>query len=605
MKRLLSMPFGLCAPSVPFGMRVLRIGVISCLLGATPLARAQNLDDVRPDAFVCFGESQSLSQGVALSDLEVERDKRLRQLAERQVPEKWRAHWHCVVAELMKHLGDLRAVEQYELAINENPADPGYELLAARYLHVYRGAWSHLPATEQKYMAALEKNVNYAGETQVGATHDATQSWAQRGLSLLYAEDGLPLLPYANKAYPYSNTVKWLPQLSLRATGSFGSDTTDFWDTYDTRKLTGEFQVAQKRLGKTSITSEQIQTMARAPVRYSAYGGLRLRMNQLGTLDISYQRVHFFDSQITLFSSPTKFNDVTLDDIGVRYRRTFNVNPLFDLSLDLSFDRQHRVGVVENHPNFGENYNVYGAQAVITRWFGTDRLTFSGGVGYLALPDTPEVPTDQRARARVVRGAALDYGLYRPFVLPALERGTLSVRRYAHRGMHFVVSGVLDDERFGTLLLRRNSASVAWSFKGYEGWSVLVGASYVWLMTDVFGVRDTSLDNAQVRTELKLARTLVDEDYEPALPKQAVSWSWLSMPIRHDVVVSGPKYFQNIRGGVEATAKLFAPALRGTSFLVDAGADVEYFYNIDKAVVLYHLDLRMGWPPFGPVPAYF
>jgi hypothetical protein len=204
-----------------------------------------------------------------------------------------------------------------------------------------------------------------------------------------------------------------------------------------------------------------------------------------------------------------------------------------------------------------------------------------------------------------VRGAALDYGFYGPLVLPALERGTTAARRYSHRGMHIVVGGVLDDERFGTTIVRRNSASVAWSFKGYEGWSLLLGASYVWLETDVYRVSDSALGNAEVRNELKLARTLVDEDYEPGLPRQAVTWSWISLPVRHDLVVRGPTYFQNVRGGLEASAKLFAPALRGTSFLVDAGADVEYFYNIGKAVVLSHVDLRMGWPPFGPVPAYF
>jgi hypothetical protein len=569
------------------------------------LARAQNLEDSRPDAFVCLGESQSLSQGLPLADVAAERDKRLRQLAEGRVPEKWRGHWHCVAAELMKHLGDPRAGDEYDRAIRESPADPGYELLAGRYYQVYRGASAPLPEVERRYLAALRKDESYAGETQVGATHDTTLAWAQRGLSLLYAEDGFPLLPYANKAYPYTNTTSWLPQISAQATGSFGSDTADVWDPYDTRKLTGELQIAQQRLATTPLTEDEIRTMARAPLRYSAYAGARLRQNDLGTLDFSYQRAQFYDSQISVFSSPTQYNDVTLDDFGVRYRRGLDLAPLFDLTIDLSVDRQHRVGVVEDYPTYPEDYNVYGAQAVLARWLGPDRLTITGGVGYLDLPNSPNVAEDQKPRGRLVRGAAIDYGVYRPFVLPALERGTWATRRYAHRGMHFVVGGVLDDERFGTTLVRRNSASAAWSFKGYEGWSVVLGASYVWLETDVYGVADPSLGNAQVRTELKLARTLVDEDYEPGIPKNAVTWSWFSIPVRHDLVVNGPTYFQNVRGGIEASAKLFSPALRGTSFLIDSGADVEYFYNIDKAVVLYHVDVRMGWPPFGPIPAYF
>jgi hypothetical protein len=582
----------------------------TCLLGAAALlvatpAAAQNLEDSRPDAFVCLGESTSLTQGFPLSDLEAERDKRLRQLAEGHVPEKWRAHWHCVVAELMSHLGDTRAGEQFDLAIRESATDPGYELLAGRYYQVYRGAWAPLPEVERRYARAIAKDASYSGATQVGATHDTTLAWSQRGLSLLYAEDGFPLLPYANKAFPYTNTSSWLPQISVRATGSFASDTTDFWDPYDTRKLTGELQIAQQRLGSTPVTEDQIRTMARAPLRYSAFAGARIRQNDLGTIDVSYQRAHFYDSQITQFSSPTVFNDVSLDDVGVRYRRCFDLNPLFDAAIDLSYDRQHRVGVVEDYPDYPEDYNVYGAQGVIARWFGPDRLTITGGVGYLALPNSPFVAVDQEPRARLVRGGAIDYGLYRPLVLPATERGASASRRYAHRGMHFVVSGVLDDERFGTTIVRRNSASAAWSFKGYEGWSILLGASYVWLETDVYNVGDPALGNAQVRTEMKLSRTLVDEDYEPGIPSTAVSWSWLSVPVRHDLVVSGPTYFQNIRAGVEATAKLFSPALRGTSFLIDSGADVEYFYNIDKPVVLYHVDIRMGWPPFGPIPAYF
>ncbi len=128
----------------------------ACVLASLLLpgvASAQNLEDSRPDAFVCLGESQSLSQGLPLEDIAAERDKRLRQLADRRVPQKWRAHFHCVTAELMKRLGDSRAADEYDLAIWESPTDPGYELLAGRYYQVYRGASSALPEVERRYLS--------------------------------------------------------------------------------------------------------------------------------------------------------------------------------------------------------------------------------------------------------------------------------------------------------------------------------------------------------------------------------------------------------------------------------------------------------------------
>jgi len=59
-----------------------------------------------------------------------------------------------------------------------------------------------------------------------------------------------------------------------------------------------------------------------------------------------------------------------------------------------------------------------------------------------------------------------------------------------------------------------------------------------------------------------------------------------------------------VRAGVELWTKFFSSGLRGTSILVNVGADYQYFYNIDKGLVSARVEARMGWPSFGNIPAF-
>ena len=296
---------------------------------------------------------------------------------------------------------------------------------------------------------------------------------------------------------------------------------------------------------------------------------------------------------------------MTIRDLDVRYRRTFALYPAFDLGLDLEYTRQERVGVVQGYPDIQENINIYTLRGSVSRFVGPDKITLGGGVVYMAMPDTPYAAIDQRPRERLIREAWVDYGLYRPIVLPQLQYGTWAATRTYHRGVHLILAGALDDERYGTSIIHRDSAGVTLSFKGIGRWSVLLGESYISDTTTVFQTEDPSYANAQLRSQLKVAAMLVDEETTPGLPDSALSSMWVALSVRHDLSVRGPAYYANARAGVELWAKLFSPGLRGTSFLLSGGADAEYFYNLSKAVAMAHIDVRMGWPSFVPIPGYF
>src|SRR5690242_12820686 len=163
------------------------LSALALLLGS----RAAQADEGFAPGFLCLGESESLLRGTSLAEIREERDKRLAELEARQVPRALLPHTHCVVAELMRRLGDSSAAKHYELAIALNPQEPAYELWYGRYLMWSRGAGAPLSeSAELHYARALEKLQGYEGMTQTGSTAAIAREWTTRNLLSLFQEDG-------------------------------------------------------------------------------------------------------------------------------------------------------------------------------------------------------------------------------------------------------------------------------------------------------------------------------------------------------------------------------------------------------------------------------
>lgn len=567
------------------------------------MARA---DEGAAPGFLCLGESESLMRGTSLDEIRHERERRLEALAEREVSEPLLAHTHCVLAELMRRLGDARADAEYRAAIAQNPREPAYELWYGRYLMWSRGAGAPLSeSAEVHFSRALEKLAGYQGMTQIGSTAAVTRDWTTRNLLALYQEDGLPLLPYGAKAYPFRQTEPELPQLSLALSGSVARDTNDLWEQADVRRFSAEAQVARQRLAPEALTRDQLRAIARAPLRYDALARLRLRQNWLGVLDGHYRQVELKNSQITGFDAPTRFNDVKVEELGADFRRTIPLYPALDLTLEAGATAQDRTGLLEGEPSRSERIYIYRGAPTLSRFIGPDKLTLSGAYIFFDIQDNAGGALDERPRERVLRAAAIDYAFYRPFVLPQLQAGTWEGKRVYTRGLHLFATALSDDERFGTTVVRKSTYGGGVALKGWEGLDFTLMGNYFSYATEVNRARQPELGSSQWRSSVRLMKRLLDEELTPGMPPSALTSLHVVFPLRHDLALSGPNDYENVRGGVELWGKLLAPGLRGSTFLLNVGVEAQYFYHLDKVIALAQLGVRLGWPSFGTLPAFF
>lgn len=571
----------------------------AALLLAAPAAAQQ------APGFLCLGESESLMRGTSPGEIRAERDKRLAALEAGKVEPALVAHTHCVVAELMRRVGDARAADHFERAVELNPKDPAYELWYGRYYQWSRGASSPLTeSAEGHFYEALDKLEGHEGVTQVGSTSATTREWTRRNLALLYQEDGFPLLPWQWKVYPYGRNAKWAPQLTLSLLGGLARDTTDFWETSDTRRFTQELQAAVERrqAGGPLLTDEEVAGIARTADRWDTRARLRLRQRLIGVVDGTYRRARLIESQITDASQPAERNDVTLEEVGLHARRTFDLYPAFDLMLDAGYDVQKRTGVVEAFPELQEEVSIAQLNASISRFIGPDKLTLGVTYVHFDIPDSPGGgPVGERRR--VIRAAFVDYALYRPLLLPQLQKGTWTAERKATRGWHWFAAGVFDDEQFGRAVLRKKNLTAGTAFKGWLDYDLTLSGTYASSALEENGLADPDQENSQWRTYVGVTRRLVDEQANPELPGPVAAMS-IAIPIRHDLALTGLTEYENVRAGVELWTKFWSGGLRGTSFLVNVGADYQYFYNIDRGLLSARLEARMGWPSFGNIPAF-
>lgn len=550
--------------------------------------------------FVCMGESESVMDGLNTRQIKVERDKRLRQLAEGRVASERIAHTHCVVAELMRRIGDHRAEYHYEKAIELNPEEPAYELWYARYLHWSRGALEPLTerAEEHNYKS-LEKAKDFESVTQVGSITEVGKDWTRKNLLELYQSDGLALLPW--KAHPFDKDGTKKPQISLGATANFAKDTNDFWEFSDVRRFTTEAQVSRTR-NTEPLTDDQLRAVVRAPIRYSSRGAFRLRQRYVGAFDLWYRFMRLEDSQITDLADPTELNDVQIHEVGTQWKRTFGLYPAFDLFLRVRYTHQWRTGVVEMEPETLENVDIVNVNPILARYIGPDKLTLGGAFVWFNIPDFPVAPVDQQDRERILWTGFVDYAIYRPLVLSQVQKQTWARKRYRTRGLHFFAIAWVDDEKFGSTVVKRRNWGGGTVLRGWEGFDFTVMGTNFQSRTEENSIVRDALTNSQFRLDFRLRYRIIDPEITPGVGQRAKALS-IAFPVRHDWPLEGLNEFRNFRVGTELWGNFFSLATRGTHFLLTAAAEYQYFYGVDKHAVLTRINLRMGWPGLGVIPA--
>jgi hypothetical protein len=575
------------------------LGLVATLAALPRAASAQAAADPPSAAFACMGEAEAFVRDHDLAEIRAERDRRLGTPTEPGEAAAAAAYRWCVIAELMRVLGDDRTAAYYARAIDAT-ADPGYELLFAGYLRNTRGPGAPLVEQARRhYSAALDGTQRRMAAAE---GDDATiADWATRGLMLTYQRDGLPLTPWSGDLHDRSRS-RW-PSLAVMAGARVAVDTNDtpldmtvLPEVDDARRFTAEAMFASSMFRTARPLSEsELRTIARAPRRDEMMVRGRLRASPIGALDVWFRQSDVHDGAITNFNLPTVMNNVTTSEFGAGVTRALDLYPAFDVLLAGSYHRVHRVGAVEFFPDQAQDFNQLDARATAVRYLGPDQLSLSGGYAVMAIPDASGGVIEDRARGRRIAAIDAGYAVNRlalaPLRLPALR----------------VTAGVAeDDEAFGVRVIRRRDAHLGLALVRLQGWDVTVQSSVLSSTVDArqpdpsrYSGEDPQQSNAQYRTTLTLLRRLIDEDAEPGMPAQVLgmrpSMVNVVVSVRHDVRLAGLHAFQNVRAGVELWSKAFVTPLRGTAFLVSAGYENQYFYMIGKDLHILHGDVRMGW----------
>jgi hypothetical protein len=516
-------------------------------------------------------------------------------------------HHYCVVAELKRRVGDDDAAEWYERAIAAAPDEPGYELWYGAYLRNARGAAGpHVEQAERHYYRAIAKLEQRRRAGSPPEFDAVTEDWVQKDLLSLYQTDGQPLLP--GRSYRYGSDGAGAPGLFLSSILSTSYDTHGFFHDSEARNFTSEaaFAASTLRLDRP-LTPTELFYLVRTPLRVELYNRVRFRENRLGAIDLTHHYFSAKKAQINDFSDPNRYVDVDVTELGVGYSRMFDLYPVLDLNLDLGWRRTTRSGTVEFMPEQEESFNTWEVAPTLSRFIGQDKLSLNLVYVRMDIRDLMAGPPEERARGETIMAATIDYALYRSVVLPKLDQGSLRLGRRYTRGWHFFAGVAQDDALYGLREVTRRDVFAGTRLEGLGDYDITLqetlysSATYFIDATrpELGVLEDGTQANAQLRTTAVIARRLLDEDAHPGVPRSTAGFAPASLvfvvPASVDVAVQGADSFENVRIGGEFWLKVIGTGLGGTTFLVTAGYDFQWFHNMSRSVHMGHLDVRMGW----------
>jgi hypothetical protein len=554
-------------------------------ISAAPVAFAQGAKNTPPPfPPMCINDTRLTGQ--SLKALR----KEIRDLtgAATGTPESQDAYSNCVIAELMKRVGDSRAESHYQKAIDAEDAEPEYELLYADYLRNFRGPQRPLfPQAERHYLEALRKLRQLQAGKRWNHGYDELRARVERGLVALYQEDGLPLLyksdqtggkPAVERPFMFFSSFE-------RAARSSG----DFERVDDVRSFTSEalFASSRQRLNRP-LSRDELTRLLRPKQQFETFNRVRFRYKEWPVLDIFQRDRHIEDAQITNFFRPGEFNDFRLREFGVAVEKPFAVSPYFDLYLRGLYKRSERRGLIEFLPGNKEHVNHYEANAAVSRFVGPDKATLEATYVYQDI--NPGIPNPPQRDRQIIAGT-FTYQLFRP--LSFLDQ--VYRERFRPRGIHLFSGVVFDKESFGAVDIKKQDFFVGASVRG-------LGRVDLTLQPTLFKARvtgDASQSHSQYRTNFNLLYRILDEESEPGLPekKMGVRWAFVHLvaPFKHDVALNGLKDFENFDAGLQLDTKFFVAGHRRTTFLASFRYNYQRFYRLDKNLNLFAFDLGMGF----------
>jgi hypothetical protein len=611
------------------------------IAAAAPPGSVKPLDygpEINP--YECLGRYEAATGNRSMTQVRAELDKRLNPLFEGPEPRTVRAMKACVVAMLKSRLGDSDAADYYEMAVTNDPEEPGYQYWYGRYYSGFRGARGVIVENaEDHFYKALELLDRKRAQGKFRPYHQVVEDWTHKQLMYSYQEDGVHFLPWA-KAFPqHGYTGHDVPSVALSAQFHVSRDTRDFYRNNEARLFTGEMMFAATSYRGFTIDDGQAYTLARTPLRYRTDGRLRVRYNWLGAFDFSaaYEKCQG-DCQVNSYylvpgsTAPEiadradgRFTPVNLREAGIGYERVFPLFPVMDFKLKGGVKYIDRQGVIEFQEFWHEKFFGYEVRPSFSRFIGPDKIDLDLIYVYLNITDVPFGVKSEALRDMYIRAASLEYAIYRPFTLPEFRHGSLGIYRAPTRGWYWTLGGADEQVPYGTKTVVRRDAYLATRFEGAGNWDMQLQGTYgtsdipaLDLNAGIVGEqRGAPTSSKHFRASGYLQYRIINPDAYPGISNRVVDLDMMHLvtPVSWDKGLAGScvkpdsfawltkyttaaecyKMYDNVRVGAELWTKFWGTGFGGPAFLSTIGYDYQYFYTIKKAIHNVHLNMRMGW----------
>jgi hypothetical protein len=573
----------------------------------TSAAAQANVEGPVINPFACQGQGEALMADRSIAQMRTELDKMRDPVHLGSDPASVRALRWCVVAELERRVGDPHATDSYAEAVRNAPEEPGYELLWGKYYAGARGArGAVVELAEKHFYRALDKLEALDAAHASRSEHAVVSDQVHKQLLLLYQQDGFPLLPF--KAYPQTGSGSSLPGVAAAVQSSVSSDTRGSAGDNETRSFATEAGLRNFR-NPEPISARELFDIVRNPLRWRIDTRLRLRQRHVGALDLSFGSSKAVQAQIADFGQPSSPKvDVSADEFGVAYERVLPLYPLFDLKLSAGLSRVHRVGVVEFAPDYAQDFTVYRLSPSVSRFVGSDKLTLTYTLVLMDIPRLGPPVADPESylsiRGRTIWAANVEYAFYSPLLLPSLHLASLRPYRTPTRGLYLYAGYVDDNEVFGDRRSINQTIYAGARLEGPGAYDVAFTQAFYRtsgqvVQNDGSERKDPTLGGESLRSTIVLTRRLVDIDRTPGVPESygpfAPDLLNLVFPVSYDLPLEGVLNFENVRGGAQLWWKVFGTGLLGTTFLLTAGYEYQYFFHIPKHMHNLTITARMGW----------
>jgi len=355
-----------------------------------------------------------------------------------------------------------------------------------------------------------------------------------------------------------------------------GNVTTDFDRVDDARSFTSEtlFSQSTQRLGR-ALTVTELQSIASPRTEFESRNHAKLSFDDSTFIEFYVLARNAENPQITNFYEPTTTNGVHLADYGIYGEKTLrNIVGNTNLTLGLGYSRSDVQGLIEFQPYTTQQVDQYSARLGVQGQVNNTLIMLNAYYDYQSYQSQPFT------QDRSFYGAQFLFGAKDAFLAAGNSDKSSQYQ--------FQVGYARDAEWFAGTVTPKNDFYIgvtAYNVARTLGPWVPTSIAFVPTLLTSANSSDTTQSNAQYRNYLTLSWNLRE------LQSSALSNFgdlWLAVPLRNDVAVQGPTYYDNYRAGLHlyGFTRRPEPGQRYPILSFDFGYDYQNYYNINRRLSL-------------------